>query len=99
MSSGEVRTLRLMNEYGCDWPLWDADGPMGPDDVEISSRLRADLASWTRQFTEHYDPFSGWDDPRFREAHAGAAAELLSRLVAELGPGYSVELHLWEVAP
>lgn len=38
--------IRLMNEYSVGMPLWDSEGLMDGDELELSDALRADLESF-----------------------------------------------------
>lgn len=85
-----------MNDYGCDWPLWDDEGPIGRGEVVLSDCLETDLTSWAQQFSLHFDPFDGWDDNNIGESHARVGRALLERLRSEIGHEHVIEPDFWE---
>ncbi|MBL3698508.1 hypothetical protein [Leucobacter luti] len=62
-SEPAIARVKLMNEYGADFPLWgydkDEDGPHFREDL-VSTATGAALRRWADVFDEHYDPESGW---------------------------------------
>ena len=66
---GARRVIRLFPDFGRDWPLWEnSGGPAGdvgytttPSDYGLSEGLCDALAAWNDFWTEHFDPFEGWD--------------------------------------
>lgn len=42
--------VRLMNEYSVTLPLWDDEGLMDGDELELSDALRADLESFASRW-------------------------------------------------
>ncbi|WP_019144971.1 hypothetical protein [Aeromicrobium massiliense] len=58
--------VRVMNEYGVDFPLWGSDGDIGPDDPEdagLSPELTADLHAFAARWEAHLGPDAS--DDRF----------------------------------
>ncbi|TCI98838.1 hypothetical protein [Aeromicrobium sp. IC_218] len=58
----DVIEVRVMNEYGVDFPLWfdDEDGPDDPDEVELSPQLTQDLEAFAARW-------QAWDVPEVYE--------------------------------
>lgn len=88
--------IRLMNDYGTPWPLWDAEGPMPQSSPRFHPSLEARIRAWARDFATHFDPDAGWDDPARAERHAATAVTLRDEIAAALDPGVFVALELWE---
>lgn len=88
--------LKLMNEYTIEWPLWDRSGPCERGDPPVPADLECRLLDWAREFNDHFDWETGWDDPALREPHAQTGRQLYDELVAFLGENYDVDLNLWE---
>ena len=96
----QLRTLKLMADYGC-FPLWEtAEGRtlnVDPRELSISQSLKDALDLWA----ERYDATLYQDDPirsGFQDADAEAAfrAEgegLMRRLQTELGDKYALTSH------
>lgn len=60
----DVIEVRVMNEYGVDFPLWGSDGDVGPDDPEdagLSPQLTADLMAFAARWEAHQG-LDGSDD-------------------------------------
>lgn len=59
--------VRVMNDYGVEFPLWGSDGDIGPDDPEdagLSPELTADLHAFAARWEAHISPESTddrWD--------------------------------------
>ncbi|MEL7975363.1 hypothetical protein AAG589_05820 [Isoptericola sp. F-RaC21] len=94
-------TVRLMNEYSVDWPLWAKAGddglPASLDDA-IDDALAGRLRAWAATFQEHFDPFDGWDDPRVAATHRAEGEALRDALGAALPEPWIVELDYWETS-
>jgi hypothetical protein len=89
--------IRLMNDYGADWPLWTsptvaADEVMALLDDELSARLR----HWARVFNSHFDHVEGWDDTAVAAEHRAEAERLIAALRATLPSPWHVRLEYWE---
>lgn len=100
----EVRTpvqVALMNDYGAPWPVWVAGGADLVTEYGVgsfSSEINARLEAWARDFARYMDSRAGWQAPELATRHAEEGHDLAQRMQEELGPDYSVELQLWEVA-
>lgn len=95
-AAGGRPVIRLMNEYGTPWPLWDAEGPMAQSQPRLHPGLEARVRAWARDFATHFDPDGGWDDPARAQRHAATAVTLRDEIATALGPGTDVVLELWE---
>jgi hypothetical protein len=66
---GARQVIRLFPDYCRDWPLWEnSGGPAGdvgytraPSEYGLSEGLSDALGAWNDFWTEHFDPFKGWD--------------------------------------
>lgn len=89
--------VRLMNEYGVDFPIW---ARRADDDYSIDDLLSADTAQqlrrWAADFDAHYSFETGWPDQESLRRHRATGQRLAERLRSELGPGFVVELDFWE---
>ncbi|MGH3326752.1 MAG: hypothetical protein ACRDPT_02960 [Streptomycetales bacterium] len=85
-----------MSDYGADWPLWEG-GMIGPEDLDLSAGLAADLKAWQDLFEDYFHWESGWRTPEAKERYARDADTLLNRLREELGPGFDVQPDAWPV--
>ena len=92
----EMTVVRLENDYGCPWPLWNDVGPMEPGEIDLPAALSARLVAWAREFDEHFHWENGWDSRDLSEPHAREGRALRDELAAHLGPGYDVRLRVWE---
>ena len=85
--------IRLMNDYGADWPLWE-DGllPEGEPAVppELERRLLAGADGFGRSRWE-----TGWDTVAERDHHVREGESLLADLQSAL-PDHEIVLDLWE---
>lgn len=95
-ATGGRLVIRLMNEYGTPWPLWDAEGPMPQSEPRLHPGLEARVRAWARDFATHFDPDAGWDDPGRAQRHATTAVRLRDEIATALGPATDVVLELWE---
>jgi hypothetical protein len=94
----ERRQLKLMSDYGADWPLWsDREGLLAPDAFSLSASLATDLRTWQNLFDCEFHWDSGWRTPEAENRYARAAPQLLHRLRQELGPHVQVTLDAWPV--
>lgn len=60
-SDGGPIEIRLMNEYSVEMPLWDDEGLMADDELDLSDALRADLMSFARRWADSI-PSDVFDD-------------------------------------
>ena len=95
--SGIRKRVKIMNDYGASWPLWNETGPAKRDDFALSEGLALRLEHWARCFNDHFDWEAGWDDHALKDSHRLEAHKLRDQVSVELGPGYTVTLDLWEV--
>lgn len=92
-------TVKLMNEYAVDLPLWSDTGLVAPGELPISRPLDRRLRRWAARFQDHFDAATGWDLPDAEVgAHAREGLALADALTRELGPRFRVVLHLWETS-
>lgn len=89
--------VKLMNEYGVDFPLW-VDGFSAGEApfADLPDDLRDRLRAWARGFDENFNAFEGWGSSESREAHVREAQLLLAAVRDALGPDVDVVLDLWE---
>jgi hypothetical protein len=87
------RHVRLMTDYGAEWPLWTV-GMAAPGELGLSSALTARLASWNELFQEHFHWDDGWRDQDARARFAAEGPRLLRDLRREL-PDAEVEYDDW----
>ena len=86
-----TRRIRVMNDYGTDWPVWDREGGTVPGDFpDLSSSLVTDLLNWGRTFQEEYSHRSGWPDGFDHDAYFRKGRLLADRLQGELGDEFAV---------
>jgi pimeloyl-ACP methyl ester carboxylesterase len=87
-------TVRLMNEYGCDWPLW---GTLPAHvDRRIDDDLRGRLQAWAATFQHHFDHEDGWDATDVAASHLAEGERLADDLRAVLPAPWTVRLDAWE---
>lgn len=84
-----AQTVRLMSEYGVDWPLWDEGGTDREDWPQLSDDLAADLVRWNSLWLDGNDGH-GWANEKARDLYVGQATLLVERLQAELGQSWIV---------
>lgn len=91
-------TVRVINEYGVNWPLWgDMENyPYQLGVLPMSDQLTVDLLAWAANFNERYDHELGWPSEAVAEAHFDEGHRLAAALQGELGSTFVVELGLWE---
>ncbi|MGH3588376.1 MAG: hypothetical protein ACRDQ0_18890 [Pseudonocardia sp.] len=94
----DVVTVRLMNEYGVDWPLWPKGASELPAAVDeaVDAALAARLRAWAETFDQHFHYEHGWDDARMAAAHRAEGEALRDALAAVLPTPWQVELDYWE---
>ena len=89
-----VKDVRLANDYGCEFPLWDEGGTSPEDWPMLSARLTQALIDWHQHFMRHFDHRTGWTGgsvDRYREQGVILARDLQR----ELGEEYRVFLDPW----
>jgi pimeloyl-ACP methyl ester carboxylesterase len=87
-------TVRLMNDYGCRWPLW-GELPKHVD-RRIDDDLRDRLRAWAATFREHYDDEGGWDSADVAAAHRTEGERLAADLRSAFPAPWTVRLDAWE---
>ncbi|MCZ2261637.1 hypothetical protein [Isoptericola sp. QY 916] len=97
-SPEDLVTVRLMNDYGADWPLWPKHALELPAAVEesVGEALGARLRAWAATFDRHYHYLHGWDDRGVAAAHRAEGESLRDALAAVLPEPWRVELDYWE---
>ena len=98
-SDPRIVHVKLMNEYGTEFPLWaydeDEDGPFFREDLVSAEMLRA-LTHWAEYFDDFYDPESGWPSQDVCRRQFAAGGTLFAALQHDLGPEITVEYRFWE---
>lgn len=93
--TGDVRVLHLFVEILEDWPLWiPGEGPIDPDTLPLSPRLRTDLLGWASFYNEAAHPDYLYPEERgsFDVAAFNRRGERLRRDVqAELGDAWRID--------
>jgi hypothetical protein len=79
------RRVRLMSDYGVDWPLWGDEGELQPAALGLSDDLTARLQAWQRLFEERFHYESGWRSAEDAAAYAADGVQLQRLLTAEAG--------------
>ncbi|KAL9183412.1 hypothetical protein ACHAXT_005199 [Thalassiosira profunda] len=97
------RSVRLMNEYTVDLPLWPTGERTGSDDAfvrdvmsRLTHRLQKSVRAVARRFQAHFNWDSGWDDPAIEVMHCRHMHSTFRRLKEQLGPEWEVTMDLWE---
>ncbi|MCK9792754.1 hypothetical protein M1843_03210 [Isoptericola sp. 4D.3] len=96
--SDERLTVKLMNDYGADWPVWTLFDPAVDAAVEeaVDGALGSRLRVWAEVFNERYHHERGWDDPRVAAEHRAEGEALRDALEAVLPEPLRVRLDYWE---
>ncbi|MDA4827769.1 hypothetical protein [Kocuria rhizophila] len=89
-------TVRMFNEYGCNWPFWGEDGLLEQDHFPLPPDLTQDVLAWTRNFNQHFDHEKGWPTAEQRETSRREGERLAERVQDAVDPGITIELDLWE---
>jgi hypothetical protein len=90
---GEERsTIRLMVEYGLEWPLWTEGVPLEPWELGLSAGLTERLRGWNDLWATRYDFEKGWATERDRETFARDAVTLATVLADEVRHFADVEV-------
>jgi hypothetical protein len=97
--------IRMMPEYGVEFPLWDHDGPLEERALlkavlRLSPSLIDDLARWQAEWDD-VNSVALSDDtgpvrplpPSWRRDHRDRGRELFARLQREVDPGFEVRFH------
>src|SRR3954468_19002833 len=91
--------VKLMSDYGADWPLWSAqEALLVPGSLSLSASLVTDLHAWQDLFEHEFHWDHGWRTPQAEARYARVAPELLHRVRQELGPAVHVTLDVWPVS-
>lgn len=96
-----MKSIKLMADYQCH-PLWNMSpgkyGDLSPDDLPISQGLKDQLNAWARVFDAtlnmDYPPDSGFESDEAKAEFKQEGYRLAERLKEELGPAYTVTLHV-----
>ena len=93
--------IRMVNEYGADWPFWDDEGPLDVEDLPLPQELAERVLAWAAGFNGAFDGEQGWRTVALRDAHVAEGRELCAEVQAAVPPQITVELEIWEtkVAP
>jgi hypothetical protein len=90
------KILKLMPDYHC-FPLWKTGGEIGnvdPDDLPLTSDLKAALRVWASTYdktlNQEYPPDSGFASPAEEEAFENEGKRLKEELGKQLGSDYMV---------
>lgn len=93
---GEGRlVIRLMVEYGVDWPLWGDDGPMEPWELGLSRGLTARLREWNDLWETGFHYESGWKEAGDRRRFVHDERLLAAALFDEVRAFADVEVAGW----
>ncbi|MFK3974357.1 hypothetical protein ACI2KS_26905 [Pseudomonas sp. NPDC087358] len=92
-----MKTIKLMADYQCH-PLWhdsmDEFGDIDPQDLPLSSELRARLAQWARDYDQTLNldapQDSGFKSEALEAEFTAEGHRLASCLREELGAGYVI---------
>jgi hypothetical protein len=88
------QTIRLMPDYGCEFPLW-RDGSDLPPESMADPALRHDLVTWNQLFLDNFSYEQGWANDESRAQFAGGATSLVDRLGQHFGADVRVVADLW----
>ena len=77
-------SLRLMVEYGVDWPLWSDDGPMEPWELGLSANLTERLRSWQKLWETRHRYDKGWKTKKDRKLFNSNEEALAADLAREV---------------
>src|SRR3954454_11805429 len=95
------RSVRVMSDYGCGWPVWLDDGGVVGDSFAVqhhlSPELCRDLLAVQEFFDERFHWDSDWRDAGDDSRYAAQMVDVCFRLGRELGAGWTVQLDLWPV--
>lgn len=80
---GKLRRIRFWNEWGHPWPLWE-EGPLGPDDLNLTESLSARLALWHQLWEQVQDPKFTWTHPGIGDQWEQAGELLFDELQLEV---------------
>jgi hypothetical protein len=89
-------SVKLMNDYGVDWPLWGRDGLAYEGEWLISPELSTRLKAWAANFNAHFHYERGWDGTAKCQEHRTEGISLHQLLSDELGQDFDVTVDLWE---
>ncbi len=86
-----------MSDYWVGWPLWDHEGAMDPDALDLPAELAARLTAWQEHFEQRFHYEHGWRTPEDAAAYAAEGKALHRLLTREVDRWADVELDLWPV--
>lgn len=86
---GGLRRIRMWNEWGHPWPLWE-DGPVSPDDLGIDEPLSARLRAWHARWEQLQDPVIGWVEPTAQDEWEAQGDDLFNELQHETRGGATI---------
>ena len=93
----QCHSIKLMNEYCEDLPLWPSDDAFLNDVMSrLTTRLQKSLRALARRFNAHFSWDTGWDDSEREVRHCRHMKSAFRRLKDELGPEWKVTMSLWE---
>jgi hypothetical protein len=85
--------IRLMDEYGSQWPLWSYDvGQEDRPEWNLPPNLREELSAWALEFDQHFEVLRGWDEPQRYRSHLEVGTRLAVELQKHLGDKFNIEL-------
>lgn len=85
-----MNELRIWNEWGHPWPLWDARGPLSPDDLGLGEKLGADLMDWQTRWEGLQSDAARWGDPQAQVRWEAEGDRLVARVREQLGGSVDV---------
>ena len=93
----QCHSIKLMNDYCADLPLWPADDAFLNDVMSrLTTRLQKSLRALAKRFNAHFSWDTGWDDSEREVRHCRHMNSAFRRLKDELGPEWKVTMSLWE---
>lgn len=89
-----LRTIRLMPEDECEFPVWVPGSDLAPESV-ADEELREDVMEWNQIFLDSFSAEHGWASEQSRARFSAMAPGLAERLTAHFGPHVTVVADLW----
>ncbi len=90
-----TRTIRFFFDWGHRWPLWESGTDkytMEPSDFGLSEELTRRLRRLYDLWSEHLDPFEGWDSEENFQRFDRDRTEVIQILRSELPDGISLSV-------
>ncbi|QJA00287.1 hypothetical protein [Leifsonia sp. PS1209] len=90
-----ARTIRFFFDWGHRWPLWESGTDkytMEPSDFGLSEELTKRLRRLYDFWSEHADPFDGWDSEENFQRFDSDRTEVIQLLRSELPDGISLSV-------